>query len=51
MSTITPRIDLLSPETDLCDAVNMADVAATLLENALNDKAAQEKITGKPNTF
>lgn len=45
-----PRADLLNLENALCDAVHMADIAATLLEHNL-DKATQEKITGKPNTY
>jgi hypothetical protein len=42
------RVDL---ESDLHDAVNMAFIAADLLENAFGDKNNHREITGKPNTY
>jgi hypothetical protein len=38
-------------ESDLCDLVNMAHIAATLLENNLGNKKEQEEITRLPNTY
>jgi hypothetical protein len=41
----------LNLESDLCDLVNMAHIAATLLEDNLGNKKAQEEITRIPNTY
>jgi hypothetical protein len=38
-------------ESDLCELVNMAHIAATLLENNLGNKKEQEEITRLPNTY
>jgi hypothetical protein len=49
MNATTPRSDLLNLESDLCDAVHMARIAATLLERDLSNKAAHEKICSLRN--
>jgi hypothetical protein len=38
-------------ECDLCDLVNMAHIAATLLEINLGNKKRHEQITGSQNTY
>jgi hypothetical protein len=38
-------------QSDLYDLVNMAHIAATLLEDGLGNKKAQEEITGSPNIY
>jgi hypothetical protein len=38
-------------ESDLCELVNMAHIAATLLEDSFGNKKAQEEITRLPNTY
>jgi hypothetical protein len=42
------RVDL---ESDLCDFVNMAHIASTLLEDNLGNKKEHEEITRHPNTY
>jgi len=47
----------MSPETksdmehDLSSAVHMVHIALTMLEKALGDRAAQESVTGRPDTY
>jgi hypothetical protein len=38
-------------EGNLCDLVNMAHIAATLLEDKIGNKKEQEEITRLPNTY
>jgi hypothetical protein len=46
MSLITGRL-----RGSLCELVKMAHIAATLLEDSLGNKKAQEEITGRPNIY
>jgi hypothetical protein len=49
--TSTSHSDPMELESDLCDAVHRARIAATLLERDLGNKAAHEEITGRSNTY
>lgn len=49
MNVVTrPMMDL---EADLCDAVNMAHIASSLLENAVGDSKLHLDLTGRPNLY
>ena len=41
----------LDLESDLCDAVNMAHIASSLLEDAVGDSKVHLDLTGRPNQY
>lgn len=49
MNTVTRQT--LDLESDLCDAVNMAHIASSLLEDAVGNSKVHLELTGRPNLY